>query len=97
MGAPVPSKGLSGFPAGSSVTAYAPALFLDQAGVRYFPTGWTGSGSVPASGALSNVTFTINSLSRLTWLWRTDYRVTYTNGVGGGLALPAIGSPRARL
>ncbi len=35
----------------------------------YYCSGWTGTGSVPASGGSSVVTFTINAPSTLTWTW----------------------------
>ena len=41
-------------------------------GICYVCTGWAGTGSVPASGTGTNVTFTIEEDSTLTWLWETN-------------------------
>ena len=42
-------------------------------GTRRVCTGWTGTGSVPASGTATNVAFRITENSTLRWNWRTDY------------------------
>jgi uncharacterized repeat protein (TIGR02543 family) len=47
-------------------------------GVRYVCTGWTGTGSVPASGSGSSATFTIIEDSRITWNWRKEYWIDFT-------------------
>ena len=88
FGSPNPARGLNSFPAGTSVTASAGAT-TEQQGVRRVPNGWVGSGSVPANGSGSNVTFTLNSFSRLNWLWRTQYQLAVTNGPGGTVSFPA--------
>jgi hypothetical protein len=36
----------------------------------YIVTGWTGTGSVPASGTSGSVTFTITQNSTIKWLWQ---------------------------
>lgn len=87
-GAPSPAKGLNGLPPGTEVNAWAGEPVFDQPGVRRFPIGWTGSGSVPASGNATNVSFTLDSFSHLHWLWRTEYRLTITNGPGGTVSAP---------
>ena len=51
--------------------------------MQYVCTGWTGTGSVPASGTSSSVTFTITTASSITWNWKTQYQVTFDKtGVG---------------
>ena len=40
---------------------------------RWVCTGWTGTGSVPASGASNSVTFTITNNSTLTWQWTNQW------------------------
>ena len=52
----------------ASVEVPAPA-----GGVRSVCTGWTGTGSVPASGGDSSVTFVITEDSSITWNWATGY------------------------
>ncbi len=56
-----------------SITSPAPGV----SGTQYVCTGWTGSGSVPASGSVSSVTFTITQASTITWNWKTQYTVTF--------------------
>jgi hypothetical protein len=43
---------------------------------QYVCTGYTGTGSCPASGTESLVTFTITENSSITWNWKTQYRLT---------------------
>ena len=58
-----------------TVSAIAPD---PSGGVRAVCTGWTGTGSVPASGDLDSVTFTITEDSSLTWEWTTGYWIEFT-------------------
>ena len=89
LGAPLPGKGMNGFPANSVVTAYAPSVIDNQQGFRHSASGWTGFGSAPPSGSGSNVTFTITNFSHIHWLWSTEYRLSVTNGPGGSVTAPA--------
>lgn len=57
----------------ASVEVPAPA-----GGVRSVCTGWTGTGSVPASGGDSSVTFVITEDSSITWNWATGYWVEFS-------------------
>ena len=87
FGSPEPGRGLQSFAPASTVTASAgPAI--EEPGVRRFPLGWTGSGSVPASGAGSNLVFRLTTFSRLQWLWQTQYHLAVTNGPGGTVSFP---------
>jgi hypothetical protein len=43
------------------------------ANARSIVTGWTGGGSIPASGTTNSVTFVATSDSQLTWNWQTQY------------------------
>jgi len=87
FGSPNPAKGLNSFAAGTLVTASA-GIANGEPGVRRLPNGWTGSGSVPASGTGSRAVFTLNAFSRLHWLWRTQYQLSVTNGPGGTVSFP---------
>jgi hypothetical protein len=40
--------------------------------VRYVNIGWTGTGSVPATGTTNAVTFTMSAASSLTWRWKAQ-------------------------
>ncbi len=54
-------------------------------GVQFVCIGWTGTGSVPASGEGTNVTFTITEDSTLTWNWKTQMLVSIS-ATGGNCA-----------
>jgi uncharacterized repeat protein (TIGR02543 family) len=47
-------------------------------------TGWTGTGSVPASGGGTNVSFTITADSSIVWHWATNYWLETTAAAGAG-------------
>lgn len=82
FGNPIPSKGLNSFSPGSIVNASIDAVTNDL-DVHHFPIGWIGSGSVPASGTGTNVSFALNTFSQLHWLWRTEFSLSVTNGFNG--------------
>ncbi|MEM3387884.1 MAG: hypothetical protein QW491_00515 [Thermoproteota archaeon] len=76
-GAPNPSSGW--FDAGTVVTASVTSPWpVDAAGTRNVCTGWTGTGSVPSSGTDTAVVFTIEMPSSITWAWRTQHHVVFT-------------------
>lgn len=88
FGSASPARGLNSFGSGELVNAFVePAT--NASGVRHTPSGWTGSGSVPASGTGTNVSFTITAFSRLHWQWRTEYQLTISNTPGGSVTFPA--------
>jgi hypothetical protein len=66
------------FDPGTTITESVTSPILGPSGTRYAYTGWTGTGSVPASGNASTVTFTINANSSITWNWKTQYQVTFS-------------------
>ena len=52
-------------------------------GVRHVSTGWTGTGSVPANGTGTNVTFKIRANSTLVWNWRKENQISVSvSGAG---------------
>jgi hypothetical protein len=73
-GSPSPSSGW--FDSGTSITESVTSPASGGTGVQYVCTGWSGTGSIPASGAASSVTFTINANSTITWNWKTQYYLT---------------------
>ena len=77
---PSPSSGW--FDSGTSITESVTSPVLGVTGVQYVCTGWSGTGSVPASGVASSVTFTINANSTITWNWKTQYYLTVTSPYG---------------
>jgi len=81
------------FNAGTSMTASVSSPVSGPSGTRYVCAGWTGAGSVPASGTGTSVTFTMNARSSITWNWKTQYQLTMqVDPSGSGSASPAIGS-----
>src|SRR5262249_30012248 len=62
---PTPASGW--FNATSTITELVTSPVLVGAGVQYITTGWTGTGSVPATGTSNSVSFTINAASSITW------------------------------
>jgi len=71
---PTPPSGT--FPFGTSITESVSSPVAGPAGTQYVCTGWTGTGSVPAFGTDTTVTFTINQNSSITWSWKTQYLLT---------------------
>ena len=70
-----PAAGTNEYAWGSTVTASAPEYFIEGL-VRHACTGWTGTGSVPASGTGTNVTFTLEEDSTLEWsIGAAEYRL----------------------
>jgi len=61
----------AGAEASSSVTS--PVYF---AAGRYVATGFTGTGSPPAGGFGTSISFLITQPSSVTWAWKTQYRLT---------------------
>jgi PKD repeat protein len=74
---PTPLSGW--FDTGTSIVASVSTPISGPSGTRYACSGWTGTGSVPASGASPSVTFTITQPSSITWNWKTQYQLTVTS------------------
>jgi hypothetical protein len=70
--------------AGTSINASVTSPALEPSGkTRYVCTGWIGTGSGPASGTSTAVTFTIDKPSIITWNWKTQYLLTvFTDPAG---------------
>lgn len=82
-GCPSPEVGHTVYPKGKKVTAGIDSPVSGDAGVRYVCTGWIGAGSVPPSGTITSVTFTINEESSIAWHWKTQYQVNIHVSEGG--------------
>jgi hypothetical protein len=79
--ASVPPAGLYSYGYGTNVTCTvtgSPVVVWDaQSEVVNVCTGWTGTGSVPAAGAGTNVSFAMTNNCSLTWRWRVwDWAVS---------------------
>jgi hypothetical protein len=78
---PSPPSGF--FNTGKDITESVTSPVSGGTGTQYVCTGWTGSGSVPASGTGTSVTFAITANSTITWTWKTQFEVTIDQqGVG---------------
>lgn len=73
-GSPTPSSGW--YDDGTSITVSVTSPWPGVAGTQYVCTGWTGTGSVPASGATASVVFMIDEPSTITWNWKTQHYLT---------------------
>ncbi|MBN1676799.1 MAG: Ig-like domain-containing protein, partial [Kiritimatiellae bacterium] len=76
--------------AGMAVTASVTSPAYPTNGVQYTCTGWIGTGSVPASGSATNVSFSAGSDSTLTWQWAAAYYLD-TTAAANGTVSPADG------
>jgi hypothetical protein len=54
-----------------------------QGTTRQVCTGWTGSGSVPASGTSTEFPFAMSRATSIDWQWRTDYWIDVSVVSGG--------------
>jgi hypothetical protein len=73
-GAPGPQDyGTNTYAAGTVVTNTAVVVVPPGLGTRPVCLGWTGAGSVPASGESNEVVFTIAEDSELTWQWGIEH------------------------
>jgi hypothetical protein len=96
---PNPS-GTTSYFSGTSVTASVTSPVSGLGRTQYVCTGWTGTGDVPSSGTETTVTFNITQDSTITWNWKTQYSVTFSQaGVGpdfSGTVMTIDGYPYGR-
>ena len=83
-----PSVGFSSLAAGS-VTLSAPSEVKLAGGAVWECFGWTGTGSVPPTGATNSVTFSLSQASSIVWKYklRGEASVTFSFGVVAGNAV----------
>jgi hypothetical protein len=83
---PTPTSG--SYTPGDGITVSVTPIVAGPTGTQYVCTGWTGTGSVPASGTATTVTFAITQDSSITWNWKTQYYLTvssaYDSPTGAG-------------
>ena len=72
-----PSPVSGWFDSGSGITESVTSPVSGGSGVQFVCTGWTGTGSVPASGSGLSLMFTIATPSNIVWNWKTQYTVTF--------------------
>jgi hypothetical protein len=84
-GEPTPAPGVYLFDWAASVTCSVAGSVIDAGVTQFVVRGWSGSGSMPASGNNSTVAFTITNNSALAWLWRTNVQFVCSPGSHGGI------------
>ncbi|HKL21218.1 MAG TPA: hypothetical protein VJ904_05390, partial [Tichowtungia sp.] len=57
-----------------------------DSGIQYECIGWTGTGSVPASGTSNTVGVTLTADSSITWNWQTNYWLDVTISGNGSVS-----------
>lgn len=72
LDSPQPGRGAWNLPLGSVVTAKVTGV-LTSGTTQYVCRGWTGTGSVPASGSATNLVFGLWETSSIAWQWQTNY------------------------
>jgi hypothetical protein len=81
-----PASGTNSYTSGDSVTVQVTNALLTMGSTQFVCLGWTGSGSVPASGTGTSVTFTITNASTLVWSWQTNYLLQAYADVHGSIS-----------
>jgi hypothetical protein len=80
QGSPSPSSGW--FDNGTNITDYVISPILGGAGTQYVCSGWSGTGSVPASGNTTIANLTINAPSTILWNWTPQYYLNVNSVYG---------------
>ena len=87
-GNPSPAAGVSWFTSGIGVAASVGGSPWVIGQTQYVCAGWTGTGSVPVSGALTNTSFALTNDSTLAWRWTTNFYFARTAGTNGAILGP---------
>jgi len=58
---------------------------VESGGIQYECTGWTGTGSIPASGISNAVEVTLTEDSSIIWTWATNYLLDITISGSGSV------------
>ena len=81
-----PSAGSHNYDYGTNLVATLSGSPVVAGTVQYVCTGWSGTGSVPASGTATNTgSFALTTDSTLVWLWETNYWLDATAATGGSV------------
>ena len=87
-GSPAPGGGW--FDAGAPIDESVSSPESGTEGTQYLCTGWTGTGSVPASGNASAIAFNLDNPSEIKWSWKTQYRLDVNTDPNGLTPLPTV-------
>jgi formylglycine-generating enzyme required for sulfatase activity len=79
-----PPVGATNYPFNTPLSCSVAGSPVVNGSTQYICTGWSGTGSVPASGAgTSTPGFNITANSGITWNWLTQYRLNGSAGPNG--------------
>jgi uncharacterized repeat protein (TIGR01451 family) len=79
---PAPAVGEHWYDAGTPISASVTTPADQVGGTRYKCTGWSGTGSVPASGTGASAAFNIGAPSNVAWNWVAQYYLTMSTNFG---------------
>lgn len=84
-GMPTPAVGVASYSlADATVLCKLPNEVVEVGGMQFLPTGWRGTGNVPASGAaLETPLITLTENSSITWQWQTNFWVSVSSDTNG--------------
>lgn len=90
-GTAVPAAGDYTVDLNADFTGTMTTPIVTDGATQYVCTGWAATGATPSSGdgTTANITVT-DATAVLSWLWRTDYRLTATAGAGGSVAPASV-------
>ena len=89
-GSPSPASGW--FDAGSNINEAVTFPVPESIITQHVCTGWTGTGSAPATGTNASLHFTINQPSSITWNWQSQFiSSTVSLMIGAPLVTAIIG------
>ena len=89
FGNPSPSVGNNNFAWGDEIEMSVAPSFANET-VRGICSGWSGSGSVPSSGSGTNLSFTIQEPSVVTWNWDIEYLVQASSTAYGTIDIESV-------
>jgi len=84
-GEPVPAVGVHHYTSGSLVSASVQPVTSGL--TQEACTGWTGTGSVPATGSGNAIEFTLNADSSISWNWETRHWLEVSTVGSGSVSL----------
>jgi len=93
FGSPTP-PGITFYPRHTVLTLTGNAVTtIDEGETRRILQGWTGTGSVPATGTENTVTVTLDENSTITWNWRTEHHIQLDFAGTGGITPDPLLTP----
>ncbi len=82
-GTPAPAAGTHSVEDGEEVELRVDSAERTEAGSRYSPAGWEGTGDIPAKGTGTVVKASLTRDSSILWKWRVEHELKVRVGLGG--------------